>query len=238
MLMGEWTPLGSTPIKLGLGPANFAGQLAAFASAVCRERADVSAEVVKHRTASSGHEYPADVYVDGRALKKLDGQLEQVQRIVPRYTHLIADAFRPVFGGLNGDSIEGDLPALHKAGIKVALLAHGSEVRHPLHHMARNPFSLFHDAPEGYTEQLLPGAERNRRIAEESGLPVFVTTPTSSSTFRWRPGRRSSSTWTPGPATSPSWSGSGRSCCTPRRPAGPREPTGCCPCWRTWTGAR
>ncbi|MEV7161551.1 glycosyltransferase family 4 protein [Streptomyces microflavus] len=177
MLMGEWTPLGSTPIKLGLGPANFAGQLAAFASAVCRERADVSAEVVKHRTASSGHEYPADVYVDGRALKKLDGQLEQVQRIVPRYTHLIADAFRPVFGGLNGDSIEGDLPALHKAGIKVALLAHGSEVRHPLHHMARNPFSLFHDAPEGYTEQLLPGAERNRRIAEESGLPVFVTTP-------------------------------------------------------------
>ncbi|MEK8143213.1 glycosyltransferase [Streptomyces sp. M10(2022)] len=62
-------PLGPTPIKLGLGPANFAGQLAAFAHAVCSARADVSAEVVKHRTARSGHEYPADVYVDGRVLK-------------------------------------------------------------------------------------------------------------------------------------------------------------------------
>ncbi|GGY83733.1 glycosyltransferase [Streptomyces nitrosporeus] len=177
LLMGEWTPLGQTPVRLGLGPANFAGQLAAFASAVCRERADVSAEVVKHRTSRSSQDYAADVYVDGRMLKKLDGQLEQVQRVLPRYTHLLADAFRPVFGSLNGDSIEGDLPALRKAGIKVALLAHGSEVRHPLRHMERNPYSLFHDAPEGYAEKLLAEAERNRRIAEESGLPVFVTTP-------------------------------------------------------------
>ncbi|WEH33349.1 glycosyltransferase [Streptomyces sp. AM 4-1-1] len=171
-----WTPLGNTPIKLGLGPANYAGQLAAFAQAITRERADVSAEVVKHRTART-HDYPADVYVEGRALKNLDVQLEQVQRIVPRYTHLIADAFRPVFGGLNGDSIEGDLPALLNGGLKVALLAHGSEVRSPALHKKRNPYSLFLDAPEGYEEKLTVIADRNRRIAEESGLPVFVTTP-------------------------------------------------------------
>ncbi|NEE09378.1 glycosyl transferase family 1, partial [Streptomyces sp. SID7499] len=81
-----WTPLGKTRVKLGLGPANYAGQLAAFAQAVTRERSDVSAEVVKHRTAQT-HEYPADVYVEGKALKNLDVQLEQVQRMVPRYTH-------------------------------------------------------------------------------------------------------------------------------------------------------
>ncbi|MDG9683234.1 glycosyltransferase [Streptomyces sp. DH18] len=171
-----WTPLGKTPVKLGLGPANYAGQLAAFAQAVTRERSDVSAEVVKHRTAQT-HEYPADVYVEGKALKNLDVQLEQVQRMVPRYTHLIADAFRPVFGGLNGDSIEGDLPALRNGGVKVALLAHGSEVRDPARHRQRNPYSLFLDAPEGYEEKLAAIAERNRRIARESGLPVFVTTP-------------------------------------------------------------
>ncbi|MEU9609090.1 glycosyltransferase [Streptomyces sp. NPDC048057] len=172
-----WRPLGHTPIKLGLAPANFAGQLAAFATAITRERDDVSAEVVKHRAATQKHDYPADVYVDLTALQNLDVRLELVQRTVGRYTHLIADAFRPVFGGLNGPSIEGDLAALRNAGIKVALLAHGSEVRNPAKHRQRNPYSLFLDAPDGYERKLTNLAKENRRVAEEAGLPVFVTTP-------------------------------------------------------------
>ncbi|WP_019886255.1 glycosyltransferase [Streptomyces purpureus] len=172
-----WRTLGPTPIKLGLGPANYAGQLAAYATAVTRRREDVSAEVVKHRIATQKHDYPADVYIDGAALKNLDVQLELVQRTVRRYTHLIADAFRPVFGGLNGGSIEGDLAALQHHRIKVALLAHGSEVRNPAKHRERNPYSLFLDAPDGYEETLQTLSDRNRRIAEEAGLPVFVTTP-------------------------------------------------------------
>jgi glycosyltransferase involved in cell wall biosynthesis len=176
-LVSGWRPLDQTPIRLGLAPANYAGQLAAFAHAVCNADEDVSAEVVQYRAANSKHSFPADVTIEAAALKRLDVQLEQAQRMLPRYTHLIADAFRPVFGGLNGTSIEGDLPALRKAKIKVALLAHGSEVRHPLRHMERNRYSLFHDAPEGYAERLIETAERNIRIAETSGLPVFVTTP-------------------------------------------------------------
>ncbi|MGW5354743.1 glycosyltransferase family 4 protein [Streptomyces sp. NPDC004031] len=172
-----WTPLTkSTPVRLGMGPANYAGQLATFAQAVCRERSDVSVEVVMHKAPTS-FDYPADVYVDRGTLKNLDVQLDQVHRVLPRYTHLLADAFLPLFGGLNGDSIEGDLPSLRKAGIKVALLAHGSEVRLPREHMARNPYSLFFDAPEGYADRLGAIAERNVRTAQECGLPVFVTTP-------------------------------------------------------------
>ncbi|MCM2393288.1 glycosyltransferase [Streptomyces albipurpureus] len=172
-----WRPLGPTPIKLGLAPANYAGQLASYATAITRMRDDVSAEVVKHRAPTQKHDYPADVYFDVAALRNLDVQLELVQRTVRRYTHLIADAFRPVFGGLNGGSIEGDLAALEHARIKVALLAHGSEVRDPARHRKRNPYSLFLDAPDGYEETLTTLAVRNRRIAEEAGLPVFVTTP-------------------------------------------------------------
>ncbi|MFF8956023.1 glycosyltransferase [Streptomyces sp. NPDC014894] len=174
---GRWRPLGATPVRLGLAPANHAGQLAAFATAITSRRETVSAEVVKHRSAGRCHDYPADVLVDGTALRNLDVQLEQVQRVLRRYTHLIADAFRPVFGPLNGTGVEGDLPALAQAGIKVALLAHGSEVRDPARHRARHPHSLFHDAPDGYEAELSLLAERNRRVAEESGLPVFVTTP-------------------------------------------------------------
>ncbi|MBG0561608.1 glycosyltransferase family 4 protein [Actinoplanes aureus] len=172
-----WRPLDVTAtVRLGLGPANYAGQLATFAQAICRDNAGVTAEVVMRRSADS-YVFPADVYVDRDRQGELDVQMEQVRRVVGRYTHLIVDAFLPVFGYLNGDTIEGDLPALRRAGIKVALLAHGSEIRHPLRHRDRYPFSLFHDAPKDIVPRYAARAERNRRIAEESGLPLFVTTP-------------------------------------------------------------
>jgi glycosyltransferase involved in cell wall biosynthesis len=173
----HWRTLGPTPIRLGLGPANYAGQLAAIAQAVTDARTDVSAEVFM-TIYKTDFGFPADVYVSGRALRTLDGQLDRVRRILPRYTHLLADAFHPVMGGLNGDSIAGDLAMLENAKISVALLAHGSDARHPLHHMERVRHSLFHDVPTPeILHKRLATAERNRRIADESGLPVFVTTP-------------------------------------------------------------
>ncbi|MFF3123564.1 glycosyltransferase family 4 protein [Streptomyces sp. NPDC057908] len=171
-----WTALGSTLIKLGIGPANYAGQGAAFAQAVSQANPDVSVEVVMNqRTDSFG--YPADVYVDAARLGELDVQLQQVKRIVGRYSHLIVDAFMPVFGRLNGDTIAGDLAALRKARIKVALLSHGSDIRNPARHLERHEYSLFRDAPDGIAERLQSKAEVNRRIADECGLPLFVTTP-------------------------------------------------------------
>lgn len=171
-----WRHLGATPIKLGLGPANFAGQLSAIAQAVTTARPDVSAEVFV-RNAGSPFHYPADVQIPARRLERLDGQVEQLNRILPRYTHLIADAFRPVFGTLNGTDIGGDLPALASRNIKVALLSHGSDVRDPDRHMESTPFSLFFDAPPEVVAERRAKALRSRRIVQESDLPVFVTTP-------------------------------------------------------------
>ncbi|MER5552991.1 glycosyltransferase [Streptomyces sp. NPDC002793] len=171
-----WTPLGSTRVKLGIGPANYAGQGAAFAQALSQVNPDVSVEVVMNQRVET-FDYPADVYVDAARLGELDIQVQQVKRIVGRYTHMIVDAFMPVFGRLNGDTIAGDLAALSKARIKVALLSHGSDIRHPGRHLERHEYSLFRDAPDGVAEKLSTKAEINRRIADESGLPLFVTTP-------------------------------------------------------------
>lgn len=172
----SWRPLGETAVRLGLGPANYAGQAARFAAAVCRARPDVSAEVFMYRSARP-FGFPADVHHDAAKLGSPDVQVDQVRRIVGRYTHLVADAFRPVFGHLNGDHIGADLPLLRSAGIKVALLSHGSDIRHPIRHLQRHEFSHFRDAPEGIVENLIAITEQNRRIAEESQLPIFVTTP-------------------------------------------------------------
>jgi glycosyltransferase involved in cell wall biosynthesis len=167
----------ATPIRFGLGPANYAGQLAGLAAAVTAARPDISAEVVMH-TSQLSFGYPADVHIKNADLRRLEVQLEEVKRILPRYTHLLNDAFRPVFGHLNGRHISGDLPALEEAGIKVALLAHGSEVRDPKAHMERNRYSHYRDAPDdGTLETLQSLSERNRSFAEEHGLPCYVTTP-------------------------------------------------------------
>ncbi|NKQ23603.1 glycosyltransferase family 4 protein [Streptomyces galbus] len=171
-----WRKLGGTKVRLGLGPANYAGQGAAFAQAITRLNRDVSAEVVMNKRPES-FDYPADVYVDADRLRDLDVQMQQMERVIGRFTHLLVDAFMPVFGHLNGTTIAGDLDALKQAGIKVALLAHGSEIRHPAHHMARHAFSLFHDAPDGIAKRLQAKAETNKRIASEAGLPLYVTTP-------------------------------------------------------------
>ncbi|RZU52399.1 glycosyltransferase involved in cell wall biosynthesis [Krasilnikovia cinnamomea] len=184
-----WRPLASTGTRLGVGPANYAGQAAGFAQAVCRLRDDVSAEVFMYRSAQDRC-FPADVYLDDAQLNQPELQVEQVRRIRRRYTHLLAEAFRPVFGRLNGYHIGADLPMLASAGIKVALLAHGTEVRDPARHLAEHPFSHFRDAEPDRVANLTAITERNRRVAEQSGLPVYVTTPDLLDDLPW-------ATWTP-----------------------------------------
>jgi glycosyltransferase involved in cell wall biosynthesis len=185
----NWRPLSDTAVRLGLGPANYAGQAASFAQAITDARPDVSAEVFMYR-GRRHFDFPADVFHDVAKLVAPDVQMDQVRRILGRYTHLIADGFRPVFGYLNGKNIGADLPMLLAGGVKVALLAHGSEVRHPLRHLERIPHSHFRDAPDEFIEPLVATAELNRRVAEESGLPVFVTTPDLLEDLPW-------ATWTP-----------------------------------------
>ncbi|MFI6287763.1 glycosyl transferase family 1 [Streptomyces sp. NPDC051018] len=173
-----WTPISrDTPVRLTLGPANYAGQLSSFAHAVCRSRPDVSAQVITAAAASGGFRYPADIRLDSSQLGRLTVQLEQIERVFAHSTHVLADAFHPLLGRFNGNHIEGDLPALLRPGLKVALLAHGSEVRHPGRHRERHPNSHFNDAPEGLAERLTAVAERNRALVERTGLPTFVTTP-------------------------------------------------------------
>ncbi|MGP3975577.1 glycosyltransferase family 4 protein [Streptomyces sp. 8N114] len=171
-----WRSLGSTPVRLGLGCANSAGQLAGFARALCERRQDLSAEVVMH-THDQSVIYPADIYAIGERTGDLGFQLDRARRVLGSYTHYLADSFTPALGRLNGGHIQDDLPSLSAAGIKVALLAHGSDVRDPHRHMSRYEHSLFHAADESILRKLANKSARNRRMAAQSGLPQFVTTP-------------------------------------------------------------
>ncbi len=171
-----WTPLSETTVRLGLGPTNYAGQAAAFAFAVCGHLNDISAEVVTYRLPGS-FDYPTDAAIETSLLARSSVQRAQIRRVVGRYTHVLVDAFKPLFGRLYGSDIGGDLALLNRAGVKVGLLAHGSEIRDPRRHLEREPESHFREAPSAILASLTATADRNRRFAERSGLPIFVTTP-------------------------------------------------------------
>jgi hypothetical protein len=121
--------------------------------------------------------YPADIYAVGEHTGDLNFQLDRARRVLGSYTHYLADSFTPALGRLNGGHIQDDLPSLRAAGIKVALLAHGSDVRDPERHMNRYEHSHFHAADEAVLAALAKKSARNRRVAAKSGLPQFVTTP-------------------------------------------------------------
>jgi hypothetical protein len=171
-----WPTPDSRPVRLGMGTANSAGQLAQLARAVTRARQDVGAEVVM-TDPGAVLRYPADVHLDPKRQADLDVQLDQARRVLGSYTHLIADGSRAMLGWMNGTDLAGDLPALRRAKVKVALLAHGSEVRDPDRHLREYEHSHYRHAPADVLETLRRKSSRNRKAAVESGLPLFVTTP-------------------------------------------------------------
>ena len=171
-----WRRMGNTKIKLGMGMGNYAGQLAALAQAVTERNEQVSAEVIT-RTAGTGFGYPSDIYLSARSLTDLEVQLDLARRVLSRYTHLISDAFLPILGQLNGTDISGDLPALTRAGIKTALLCHGSEIRDPKRHLERLPYSHFNNASDDLLEARIRAVQHNADIVAQVDLPIFVTTP-------------------------------------------------------------
>ncbi|MDA1358517.1 hypothetical protein O1R50_02725 [Glycomyces luteolus] len=171
-----WPGVDGKRVRLGLGTANSAGQLAEFARVLARFRSDFGAESVM--IPYSEHlRYGADVYVEPK--DQGDGGYEdwRWERVTQAYTHLVADGFRSVFGRRFGGHVGDEIRVLQRIGLPTALLAHGSEVRHPLRHLERHEFSAYRAAPRDLVKRLVGTTERNRRIADESGFPLFCTTP-------------------------------------------------------------
>lgn len=160
-------------VVLGITPANFAGQGWAWARSAERDLPDVTAEVVAN---PGGFGFRSDVVLTAELSADLDWQLAQAKRVLGGWTHVISESVRPVLGQLNGSTLSGDMAALRRAGVRVAVVCHGSEIRRPSHHAATYQFSPFVGDYEGLLE-LRQRAERNRNILHALDIPVFVSTP-------------------------------------------------------------
>lgn len=158
-----------------ISPVNFSGQATAWARALERELPDTSA-----RSAAidvpGGFSFAADLVVPVSTFHNdPDWQRRQFEA-ASRATHVLIEAEEPPFGRMLGRSVGAQAALLRAAGVNVAFMAHGTDVRLPSRHVRTNPWSHYAD-PDIYVPRLETLAARNIALLERFGSPVFVSTP-------------------------------------------------------------
>lgn len=169
------------PVRLYVGPVNSAGQGYAWARAAER-LPGVGAVSLMTRDASTdryGFDVDVSVPVMGYTFAS-QWQREQKAELVGRFSHVLLESGRFAYGSVPGSRPKRVAEQLERAGLRVALVWHGSDIRVPSRHAAIEQDSPF-GADGGYPLQSVEILERNalahRRLVEETRFPVFVSTP-------------------------------------------------------------
>ena len=123
-------------------------------------------------------DYPVDYGVPARTYRRnRRWQLNFYNHVVRNYTHVLIEAARPIFGTLHGPDASGDITYLLTKGLKLGLIAHGSDVRIPSRHVEAEPWSPFPDLEDETVELLELNATRAVELFTSYPGPVYVSTP-------------------------------------------------------------
>jgi hypothetical protein len=203
---------GSRDMRLAIGPANFAGQAYHWAASV-EERLSIpvrsfaTSDRLLRWPEASRHRFPIHRRLPHHRITSDFGRRRRMDSLLRDVTHLAVDGFLPLYRRLGTSGIGEDLERLYRRDLKIALIAHGSDVRDPDAHMERYEFSYYRSAPEAWVDYLRKYSRRNRALVRETGLPVYVSTPDlllDLPEATWLPLRIEISDWHAGAA--PRWS--------------------------------
>lgn len=162
--------------RLGIGVTNSAGQGWEWARAAAAADSSLTTEVWALQNPTFN--YPADVRIPRPVYAQdVSWGLARREYAMQRWSHALFESGRPLFGSMNGGDPRPDIRALESAGVKVGLVFHGSDIRDPARHAATHRYSPFADPTRRNTPAIQAACDRNRRLVEEAGLPVFVSTP-------------------------------------------------------------
>jgi hypothetical protein len=162
------------PVRLLVGPANQAGQGWEWCRAAERTLPGVAAQAFTVRRNALG--YSADYAGTTREYRDPGWQRDQERYVRAQFSHVLLEALRPVLGNRYGLDCRGDVRELTRHGLSTALVAHGSEIRLPSRHAARERWSPFEDDTE-LVDRLEDQAQRNGAIMRDFAGPLFVSTP-------------------------------------------------------------
>lgn len=169
------TVFANRPTRVLIAPVNYSGQGIAWARALEVHDPSISARNMAVKV-PGGFSFDADLVVPPATYHNdADWQGRQFAAAVAA-THVLVEAEEPPFGRLLGRSVAAQTQALRERGVDVAFLAHGTDVRLPSRHLARNEWSPFSD-PSIYAPRAEQLAQRNIDFLLESGRPLFVSTP-------------------------------------------------------------
>lgn len=160
-----------------IGPENSAGQGEAWARALVAHTPSTSAVAFqvergsRFRHAVSAR-VPAPVFAWSRRW-----QAAHRRGVLAQATHVLIESGRPVLaGGARGD-VDRDVRELLARGIRVAFVWHGSDIRDPDRHAAARASSPYSDEMWAAVPALRSSSAAQRRRAQSSPLPSFVSTP-------------------------------------------------------------
>ncbi|HEY3558151.1 MAG TPA: glycosyltransferase [Kribbella sp.] len=164
------------PVRLLVGPANFAGQGSRWARAL--EQQVPSTKATSFAFFKGVLDYPVDYGVPARTYRRNPRwRLNFFNHVVRNYTHVLLEAARPIFGPLHGPDGSYEIPHLLAKGLHVGLIAHGSDVRIPSRHVETEPWSPFPDLDDETVELLERNATRAAELFTSYPGQVYVSTP-------------------------------------------------------------
>jgi hypothetical protein len=123
-----------------------------------------------------GLSFPADLVVAKAVYRSLAWDRDQRDWVRAHATHVLAEAGRPVTGPLYGENGAREAEVLRGDGLRVAMVAHGSELRLPSRHRDLYEWSPF-DPASPQTAQAQELAERTGAVLTSYDGPTFVSTP-------------------------------------------------------------
>lgn len=161
--------------RVFIGPTNYAGQADRWARALETARPRTRGTSMKIRYGEDPFAHSVDQTVPS-VYSRLSRrwQLRQL-RALQRYRGVLLESARPFLGGLHASDVAHQLQELRDSGVSCALLFHGTDIRDPDAHAAREPHSSFSVDPE-LRARCRAAVDRSQELVARTGLPVYVST--------------------------------------------------------------
>lgn len=165
-----------TPVRLLIGPRNFARQGYEWARAA--ERLPGVGAVAMQSGDNGGLDFPVDyrvsapIYTNSRRWG-----VAQRDAVASGFTHVLIEAASSLFGAASDKVVMREVEALRGAGVQVGFVCHGTDIRLPSRHAQLDEWSPFRDVSADWVARLESRARFNQGILDRAGAPVFVSTP-------------------------------------------------------------
>lgn len=170
------------PVRVYIAPTNYAGQGYRWARALESQDATIAARNMAVEVPGT-YAFPADTPVPITVFNGSATWAEAEWAAVSHFTHVLVEAQRSMFGKRFERDVAQEVAALEAAGVSVAFLSHGDDVRDPENHIALTPWSPYTDDPR--TAELGAFAQSSREMLERLRRPTFVSTPDLLAELPW-----------------------------------------------------